>query len=42
MIKTFDVKCGTVLVLPNGKKMLFATEEEAVEYIRSMEEDSDE
>ena len=44
-IKTFDVKCGTVGILPDGKKtMLFPTEEEAEEYIREQlntEEDSD-
>ena len=43
MEKTYDVKCGTVAILPDGEKtMLFPTEEEAVEYIREKEgEDSE-
>ena len=43
-IKTFDVKCGTVGILPGGNEtMLFPTEEEAKEYIEQLnneEEDS--
>lgn len=47
-IKTFDVKVGTVGILPDGNEtMLFPTEDEATEYIRQLnneeaEEDSDE
>ena len=43
-IKTYDVKCGTVGILPNGEKsMVFPTEDEAIEYIREQQnEDSDE
>lgn len=43
-IKTFDVKCGTVGIMPDGNEtMLFPTEEEAEEYIREKlnEEDSE-
>ena len=43
-IKTFDVKCGTVGILPDGNEtILFPTEEEAKEYIEQLnneEEDS--
>lgn len=40
MCKTYDVKCGTVAVLPDGNEtMLFPTEEEAIEYIREQEEE---
>ena len=43
-IKTFDVKCGTVGIMPDGNEtILFPTEEEAKEYIREQlnnEEDS--
>lgn len=44
MEKTYDVKCGTVGILPDGKTtMVFATDDEATEYIREQqEEDSDE
>ena len=42
MCKTYDVKCGTVGILPDGKEtMLFATEDEAIEYIREQKEDED-
>ena len=42
MEKTYDVKCGTIGILPDGKKtMLFPTEEEAMEYIREEKEDED-
>lgn len=44
MEKTYDVKCGTVGIMPDGSKtILFPTEEEAIEYIREeqQEEDSD-
>lgn len=38
-IKTYDVKVGTVGILPDGNEtMLFPTEEEATEYIRDLEE----
>lgn len=43
-IKTFDVKCGTVGIMPDDNEtILFPTEEEAKEYIREQlnnEEDS--
>lgn len=43
MCKTYDVKCGTVGILPDGKKtILFPTEEEAVEYIREQEQEENE
>lgn len=42
MLKTYDVKCGTVAILPDGDKtILFPTEDEAIEYLREQEEDSD-
>ena len=44
MEKTYDVKCGTVGILPDGNEtMLFPTEDEAIEYIREQQdEDEDE
>lgn len=43
MEKIYDVKCGTVAILPDGKKtMLFPTEEEAIEYIREKEDEDSE
>jgi hypothetical protein len=42
-IKTYDIKCGTVGILPDGnKKMVFPTEDEAVEYIREEQLNNDE
>lgn len=42
MEKTYDVKCGTVGILPDGKTtMLFPTEEEAIEYIRERQDEED-
>lgn len=41
-IKTYDVKSGTVAILPDGKStMIFPTEEEAVEYLREEMEEED-
>ena len=43
MYKTYDVKCGTVAVLPDGDKtMLFPTEDEAIEYLREHESEDSE
>ena len=43
MYKTYDVKCGTVAVLPDGENtMLFPTEEEAIEYLREQEDEDSE
>ena len=43
MLKTYDVKCGTVGILPDGKEtILFPTEEEAVEYLKEQEEEDSE
>ena len=43
MLKTYDVKCGTVGISPSGDEtMLFPTEEEAIEYLKEQEgEDSE-
>lgn len=42
MLKTYDVKCGTVGILPDGDEtMLFPTEEEAIEYIREKEQEDE-
>ena len=42
MCKTYDVKCGTVGILPDGKKtLLFPTENEAEEYIKELENNVD-
>ena len=36
-IKTYDIKSGVVLILPDGSgTMVFPTEEEAVEYLREL------
>lgn len=44
-IKTYDIKCGTVGILPDGNKtMVFPTEDEATEFIREQlnnDEDSE-
>ena len=43
MLKTYDVKCGTVGILPDGEEtMLFPTDEEATEYLREKLKESKE
>ena len=43
MLKTYDVKCGTVGILQDGDEtILFPTEEEAIEYLREQEEEDSE
>ena len=42
-IKTDDIKCGTVGILPDGNKtMVFPTDTEATEYIREQLNNEDE
>ena len=41
MLKTYDVKCGTVGIIDDGKKILFPTEEEAEEYYEEMNSEED-
>lgn len=41
MLKTYDVKCGTVGIMDDGKKILFPTEQEAEEYYNEIKESED-
>ena len=42
MFKTYDVKCGTIGILPDGKEtMLFPTEDEAIEYLKEKEKEDE-
>ena len=42
MLKTYDVKCGTVGISPDGDEtILFPTEDEAIEYLKEQQESDD-
>ena len=41
MDKSYDIKCGIIGILPDGKKMLFPTEEEYNEFMQEQEDEED-